>query len=414
MVARMRSKTRTILYFAATALISASIAVMLTVTLTNNAKKNTVVLSADEYNKLGELRVLNEIIDKITTESLTGEVDRGVLVEGAANGMLKALGDNYAQYYTAEEYEEYLSKINGEYSGIGILVGQPGADGAPVLDVYEGTPAEISGMKPGDIIVAVDGASVSGMQLEELTAVIDREIGDSVEIKVTRDGIEKMMSVANATINIKRVHSFLFNEYTGYIRIDMFTGNCVEEFDEAFRDLTERGMKSLVIDLRNNPGGALDDVVDIADTLLGECVIVNVKGTNGRNEHEYKSSGKALDIPLAVIVNENSASASEILASAVKDNGAGAIVGITTYGKGVVQTTMRLDTNGAWLKLTTDAYYTPNGNNINGVGVEPDIRVELPEEIRDMAITQIKQTEDKQLWAALDEVRERAAERQRS
>ncbi|MEG1547833.1 MAG: S41 family peptidase [Clostridia bacterium] len=410
----MRSKTRTILYFAATALISASIAVMLTVTLTNNAKKNTVVLSADEYNKLGELRVLNEIIDKITTESLTGEVDRGVLVEGAANGMLKALGDNYAQYYTAEEYEEYLSKINGEYSGIGILVGQPGADGAPVLDVYEGTPAEISGMKPGDIIVAVDGASVSGMQLEELTAVIDREIGDSVEIKVTRDGIEKMMSVANATINIKRVHSFLFNEYTGYIRIDMFTGNCVEEFDEAFRDLTERGMKSLVIDLRNNPGGALDDVVDIADTLLGECVIVNVKGTNGRNEHEYKSSGKALDIPLAVIVNENSASASEILASAVKDNGAGAIVGITTYGKGVVQTTMRLDTNGAWLKLTTDAYYTPNGNNINGVGVEPDIRVELPEEIRDMAITQIKQTEDKQLWAALDEVRERAAERQRS
>lgn len=405
----MKSLTRTILYFALAVLISASVAVALTITIMNSGDSDKVVLSADEYAEMNETRVFREIMDKIDSEALNGAVDHDVLIEYAANGMLEGIGDNYAAYYTAEEYEDYLSRINGEYNGIGVLVSQPDDVGAAVLDVYDDTPAMAAGIKTNDIITAVDGVSVAGMQLDELSAAINAEIDTAVELTLIRGEETLTVSVTSGAINIKRVEYALFNEYTGYIRIDMFTGNCVEEFNEAFKDLTERGMKSLVIDLRNNPGGSLSDVVDIADTLLGDCVIVTVQDRTGEDAKVYRSSGKALKVPLAIIVNGNSASASEILASAVQDNGAGVIVGMPTYGKGVVQTTMRLDSNGAWLKLTTDAYYTPNGTDLNGTGVTPDVEVDLPDDMQGTAITDLDQAEDAQLWAALNYVRDVAS-----
>ena len=407
----MKSMTRTILYFAMAVVISAAAAVALTLTIINAGERDKVVLTAEEYAKTNDLRVLQEMMDKIDSEALDGGAERETLITAAANGMLEALNDPYAAYFTAEEYEKYLSRINGEYNGIGILVSQPDEVGATVLDVYEATPAEQAGIKTNDIITAVDGASVMGMQLDELGAAINREIGMPVELTLLRGAETLAISVTSGTINVKRVEYALFNEYTGYIRIDMFTGNCVAEFSEAFKDLTERGMRSLIIDLRNNPGGSLGDVVDIADTILGDCVIVSVQDRDGKDAKVYRSSGKALKVPLAVIVNENSASASEILASAVQDNKAGAVVGMTTYGKGVVQTTMRLDANGGWLKITTDAYYTPNGCDINGSGVTPDIEIDLPDDMKGVAITDLDQAEDAQLWEALNYVRDMAAGR---
>ncbi len=404
----MRSWQRTTLYFLAVILITAAVTAGVTVSIMNRNAPDTVVMSVDEYSKLREVLVFREIMDKIATEALHSDIDRKTLVETGARGMLSALNDTYAEYYTAEEYEAYLSRINGEYNGIGILVGQPDEIGAQVLDVYEDNPADIAGVLTGDIITAVDGKSMAGVQLDELVAAVDVAIGETVNLTILRGTQTLELPVTSAAINIKRVSYALFKEHTGYIRLDMFTGNCVDEFEEALRNLNERGMKSLVIDLRNNPGGSLDDVVEIADMLLGDCTIVSLKGNDSEDDRIFTSKGQPLKVPLAILVNENSASASEILAGAIQDNNAGMVVGMKTFGKGIVQTTMPLESNGSWLKMTTEEYFTPSGENIHGVGITPDIIVDLPADLKGTPIDQINQEKDAQLWEALDYVRAEA------
>ncbi len=404
----MRSWQRTALYFLLVILITAAVSVGVTVSIMNRNAPDTVVMSVEEYSKLREVLVFREIMDKINSEALHSDVDRDTLVEDGARGMLAALNDPYAEYYTAEEYEAYLSRINGEYNGIGILVGQPNETGAQILDVYEGNPADLAGVKTGDIITAVDGKSMAGVQLDELVAAVDVAVGETVNLTILRGTETLQIPVTSAAINIKRVSYALFNEHTGYIRLDMFTGNCVDEFEEALRNLNERGMKSLVIDLRNNPGGSLDDVVEIADMLLGDCTIVSLKGNDSGDDRVFTSKGQSLKVPLAILVNENSASASEILAGAIQDNNAGMIVGMKTFGKGIVQTTMPLQSNGGWLKMTTEEYYTPSGENIHGVGITPDIIADLPSDMKGLPIDQIDQEKDAQLWDALDYVRAEA------
>lgn len=406
----MKSWVRTMLYFVAAVLITALITATVTITIIRSDDGDVVMLSSEEYSSLNDLMLLDEIIKKIDENAFGESPSREDLVNAAARGMVAELGDRYASYYTAAEYEQYLSSINGEYSGIGILVGQPDENGANVLDVYDDTPASEAGVKAGDIIVAVEGKSVGGMTLEELSNEIARENDEPVKLTLLRASSTFDVTLTAATVNVRRVEHWLFNERTGYIRISMFTGNCVAEFDEALKDLTDRGMRSLVIDLRNNPGGSLADVVKIADAILGECVIVSVRGSNDDEGDVYNSNKKSISVPLAIIVNENSASASEILASAVQDNEAGMVVGMTTFGKGVVQTTMMLESNRGWLKLTTNAYYTPKGSNIHGVGVTPDIEVDLPEDMKGLALDEIEQSDDAQLWAALGYVREAANE----
>ncbi|HWR18911.1 MAG TPA: S41 family peptidase [Clostridia bacterium] len=404
----MRSWQRTTLYFLAVILITAAVTAGVTVSIMNRNAPDTVVMSVEEYSKLREVLVFREIMDKIASEALHSDIDRKTLVETGARGMLSALNDTYAEYYTAEEYEAYLSRINGEYNGIGILVGQPDEIGAQVLDVYEDNPADIAGVQTGDIITAVDGKSMAGVQLDELVAAVDVAIGETVNLTILRGTQTLELPVTSAAINIKRVSYALFKEHTGYIRLDMFTGNCVDEFEEALRNLNERGMKSLVIDLRNNPGGSLDDVVEIADMLLGDCTIVSLKGNDSEDDRIFTSKGQPLKVPLAILVNENSASASEILAGAIQDNNAGMVVGMKTFGKGIVQTTMPLESNGSWLKMTTEEYFTPSGVNIHGVGITPDIIVDLPADMKGTPIDQINQEKDAQLWEALDYVRAEA------
>ena len=406
----MKSWLRTILYFLAVILVTASVTAGITVSVLNKEREDVVVLSAEEYAGISDLLFLDEMINRLQSDSLKEPPSRDALLDAAAKGIVAALDDPYAAYYTAEEYEAYLSNINGQYNGIGILIGQPDAEGALVLDVYDETPAAQAGVQPGDRIVAVDGVSIGGMLLDELAAAIDREVGESVALTLKRGEETLELQIACAALNLSRVTSALFNQRTGYIRISMFTGNCATEFSEAIKDLTDRGKRSLVVDLRNNPGGSLSDVVSIADTLLGEGTIVSVRGRAESEGEVYKSNAKGVKVPIAVIVNENSASASEILAAAVQDFQAGAVVGMTTYGKGVVQTTKQIEGNRAWLKLTSDAYYTPNGANIDGVGVTPDIEIDLPEELKGLAIDQIEQDDDAQLWAALDYVRTLADE----
>ena len=405
----MKSQWRTALYFAAAIIITALVSSAVTMHIYNNKRGDEVMLPASEYAELTDVMALDEVMKSIDEYYYFEAPQREQLVKSAANGMVASLNDPYSAYFTDEEYQRYLSSINGAYDGIGVLIGQPAEDGAEILDVYEDTSASEAGLLAGDFIVAVDGTGVSGLTLEEISTLIARGNGEAVKLTIKRGEESFDVDVVSGTVNIKRVEHFLYNHHTGYIRISMFSGNCAEEFREAIKDLTERRMTCLVIDLRNNPGGLLKDVVSIADTLLGECTIVTVR-SNGGEEEVYTSNKKSVSVPVAIIVNENSASASEILAAAVQDNEAGIIVGMPTFGKGIVQTTRRLESNGAWLKLTTSAYYTPSGKSINGTGVTPDLEVDLPEEMKSTPIDKLDQEQDAQLWAALDYVRELAGE----
>lgn len=405
----MKSQWRTALYFAAAIIITALVSSAVTMHIYNNKRGDEVMLPASEYAELTDVMALDEVMKSIDEYYYFEAPQREQLVKSAANGMVASLNDPYSAYFTDEEYQRYLSSINGAYDGIGVLIGQPTDDGAEILDVYEDTSASEAGLLAGDFIVAVDGTGVSGLTLEEISTLIARGNGEAVKLTIKRGEESFDVDVVSGTVNIKRVEHFLYNHHTGYIRISMFSGNCAEEFREAIKDLTERRMTCLVIDLRNNPGGLLNDVVSIADTLLGECTIVTVR-SNGGEEEVYTSNKKGVSVPVAIIVNENSASASEILAAAVQDNEAGIIVGMPTFGKSIVQTTRRLESNGAWLKLTTSAYYTPSGKSINGTGVTPDMEVDLPEEMKSTPIDKLDQEQDAQLWAALDYVRELAGE----
>lgn len=405
----MKSQWRTALYFAAAIIITALVSSAVTMHIYNNKRGDEVMLPASEYAELTDVMALDEVMKSIDEYYYFEAPQREQLVKSAANGMVASLNDPYSAYFTDEEYQRYLSSINGAYDGIGVLIGQPTEDGAEILDVYEDTSASEAGLLAGDFIVAVDGTGVSGLTLEEISTLIARGNGEAVKLTIKRGEESFDVDVVSGTVNIKRVEHFLYNHHTGYIRISMFSGNCAEEFREAIKDLTERRMTCLVIDLRNNPGGLLKDVVSIADTLLGGCTIVTVR-SNGGEEEVYTSNKKGVSVPVAIIVNENSASASEILAAAVQDNEAGIIVGMPTFGKGIVQTTRRLESNGAWLKLTTSAYYTPSGKSINGTGVTPDLEVDLPEEMKSTPIDKLDQEQDAQLWAALDYVRELAGE----
>ncbi len=406
----MKSWIRTALYYAAAVIITAAVSVGLTVMIINQQRGDRVVLSLEEYRSLSELAPVGELADMIQQYHPEEELSRQQLLEGALTGMLAVTGDPYATYYSADAYESYLTQLGGKYHGIGALVGQPSAGeaGAAVLKVYANSPAQAGGLQPGDVITAIDGQGLQGLSLTEISQMMEGEIGTTVVLSVERGGQPLSFTLERQSGNTRRVEDGkLFKENTGYIRIDMFTGNCVEEFREALLDLTDRKMRSLVIDLRNNPGGELEKVVAMADLILGEGAIVTVESPNGSKE-DYRSDAKGISVPLAVLVNEQSASASEIFAGAIQDNGAGIIVGTATFGKGTVQSTQQLKTNQGWVKMTTASYTLPSGKNIDGTGIQPDIAIDLADELKDVSIDQIEQDDDAQLWAALDEVRAQA------
>lgn len=407
----MKPWIRTVLYFAAAVLITALLSVGATVTIMNTQTGDRVLLDSAKFQAYNSLSPLLELMETIKKQHYGDPVTDAQLLEGALDGALGSIKDPYARYYTEEEYVAYLEQLDGAYHGIGALVGQPDEKGAPVLKVYGKSPAQAAGLKAGDIITAVDGTELPGLTLEEIETLFNGDDGTQVAVTILRGTQVQTLQITRGAGVTQRVTYKLFLQRTGYINIDKFTGTAAEEFSEALRDLTDRGMRSLVIDLRNNPGGELEQVVDVADAILGEGVVVTVRHADGEEEI-YRSDAKGISVPLAILVNENSASASEILAAAVQDHGSGIVVGNKTYGKGVVQTTMQLKSNQGWIKLTTAAYYTPNGKSVDGVGVQPDIDIDLADDVRHLPIDQIDQDDDAQLWAALDEVRAQADERE--
>ena len=350
-----------------------------------------------EKDVADKLDQLNALIDKYYLYE--DEIDEDALIDGIYSGYAAALGDPYTVYYGEEETKALFESTSGEFSGIGATMSQAAGGGTiTVTDVYEDSPADKAGMKAGDILCQVDDKPVDGESLETVVSWVKGEKGTEVTLYVERDGEQLELTAVRDTIEMQTVEYEMKEDQIGYIAVSEFDEVTYDQFKEALDDLENQGMEGLVIDLRNNPGGNLDTVTDMLRLLLPEGTIVSIKDKDGNSEELTCDGENEFTKPLAVLVNQYSASASEIFSAAIQDYGTGRIVGVTTYGKGVVQQLITLG-DGTCLKLTIAEYFTPSGRSINGTGVEPDVEVQYVYDADNPEA-------DNQLDAAISTVRE--------
>ena len=292
-------------------------------------------------------------------------------------GLVEGLNDPYSVYYTKEEYEDMMVSTTGTYYGIGAGLSQNiETMVVTITKVYRGTPAEEAGLKNGDIILSVEGLDATSMEVSKLVQHIRGEEGTTVHMTIYRESTQETLQfeVERRHVELPSIEGEMLENGIGYIQITEFQSKTDEQFEEMLQDLNEQGMKGLIVDVRSNPGGLLSSVVNLCDYILPEGLIVYVEDSFGNNE-EYVSDKRSVQLPMVVLMDENSASASEIFAGALKDYQYATLVGKTTYGKGIVQNIIPLS-DGDAVKLTTAKYFTPNGNYIHGVGIEPDVEVE--------------------------------------
>lgn len=323
-----------------------------------------------------KIRLIEDLIDKNYLE----DVDEASMTDSMLKGLLQGIGDDYADYYSKDEYKEILSSTQGDYRGIGIIMQQSEeTNEVLVVGVYKDTPADKAGIKAGDMLIQVDDILCKETALERVAAAIKTGEADTVHLILERDSESYEVDVTKEDIQVPVVGSEMLEEQIGYIQITQFTGLTPQQFAEHYEDLKKQQMKALIIDLRNNPGGLVDSAVDTLCQILPEGLVVYMQTKDG-TKTEYSCDGEnPIDIPMVVLVNEYSASASEIFAGAVHDYGVGTLVGTTTYGKGIVQKTFPF-TDGSAVKMTIAYYYTPSGTCIHGEGIEPDVKVELPQD----------------------------------
>lgn len=353
-----------------------------------------------------------ELSDKIAAkvDVLLEEIDDSFLFEYDAesvenavySSLFEALDDKYSVYYTEEEYSALQEKMSGSFYGIGVIMQLNEEENcAEVVSLVEGGAAREVGIRPGDLLWEADGESLIDMSLTEIVALVRGQEGSTVHVKVYRPSEETYLEfdVERRRIENDTVYGEILEDSVGYIQITEFDSVTDEQFEKVLTELQEQGMTSLVIDLRSNPGGTVDSVVKIADTLLPKGLITYTETKKGRRTEYSSDSEQLYDGPLVVLIDENSASASEILAGAIQDYDRGTLVGTTSFGKGIVQVVKQL-TDGTAIKLTIARYYTPNGTCIHDIGIEPDVVVELPEEAMEDGLIEIE--EDVQLQRAIE------------
>ena len=365
------------------------------------------IVSSSEYAIIQRYSRLQEVMDVIERDYYI-PVDEDKLLLGAIDGMTASLGDPYTFYYTPQAMQETTEHQSGSYEGIGIhlLTGEDGQ--LIVIRAFTGSPAQKAGIRSGDILLEVDGESVNGENvsaMDRAVSAIKGELHTFVNLTLRRGEEIIRVDVERDAVTMDRVEYRMLDDGIGYIAIFEFMGNDVELFKAALKDLTAQGMQGLVLDIRSNPGGLLTDVVEIADLLLPEGLTVYTQDRSGKRE-SYYSDKEALGIPLVVLINGTSASASEILAGAVQDYGVGTLVGTNSFGKGIVQTIMTFRDDGAGMQLTTSSYYTPSGRSIHGTGIAPDVVVETDEWIY-ASIAFFTGKEDPQLEKALEILRKK-------
>lgn len=314
-------------------------------------------------------------IDSVLESFYFGDVDDETAKDNIYKAYLSSYGDKYTMYYTADEYKALKESTNGKFYGIGAVCQLSGEGGVLLVDVYDNGAGYQAGLRSGDRVVNVDGRDITDMELSSAVALIKGDKGTSVTLEVIRGTERLTFSAVRDAVEAKTVSYTLLDNNIGYLSISQFEEVTTKQFKAAVEDLQSQGMKGLVIDIRNNPGGLLDTVVGMLKYMLPDGLIVYTEDKQG-NRKEYKGQDNdEFNLPLAVLVNGNSASASEIFAGAIQDYGKGTIIGTQTYGKGIVQTVKPL-TDGSAIKFTIAKYFTPKGQDIHGKGVTPDMVVE--------------------------------------
>ena len=314
---------------------------------------------------------------KLIDEYYIGEVDEKKVMDETITGYVNGLDDESSEYMTAEEWEEYQINTLGNYVGIGIYMTQDVAGNVVVIEPIEGSPAEAAGLQANDYIVEVDGESVIGQDTAKVSSKIKGEEGTMVKLKVIRDNQYVTMDVERKAIKVYHVKNEMLENNIGYIKLSTFDEGCSDEFETAFKDLQGKGAQKLIIDLRDNTGGLVDEALKIADMIVPkDKKMLITKNSKGQTETTVAKQDVMIDMDIIVLVNGYSASASEILVGCLQDNKEAKIVGTTTYGKGVIQNVFSLS-DGSVLKLTTAEYFTPNETQINKKGINPDFAVQL-------------------------------------
>lgn len=353
----------------------------------------------EEYKFIKDFGKLIYIRD-LVNEYYVDDIDQDKFIEGALKGMVSNAGDRYTYYMTKKEYDDFMTQTSGSYAGLGIYLDEK--DGRIlVVAPIEDSPAEKAGIKSGDLILKVNDQEVLASEMDKAISMMKGKEGIKVKLTVYREGAGNLdFNMTTAKITFKTVKSEMLDSNIGYIRITTFDENTADAFNKALKNLQSQNMKGLVIDLRDNPGGLLDTSTQIADKLVGEGNIVYTIDHKNIKE-EWDSDSDKIDVPLVLLVNGGSASASEIVSGAVRDHKAGTLIGTKTFGKGLVQTVLGLK-DGTGVKITIAKYYTPSGECIQGIGITPDIVIDLPEKDKNRELTH---AEDIQLQKAIEVIK---------
>ncbi|SHH58063.1 S41 family peptidase [Clostridium grantii] len=369
---------------------------------------DSAVISKEEYNDLMQFSKLFTVKDNIE-RFYDGEINQDVLVDGAIKGMTSSLEDPYTVYMNNEDYKTFVEGVEGKYEGIGLQV-KAEDNIIVIVTVFEDSPASKAGVIAGDTIVNVAGTDVTGDELDKAVSLMRGEKGTEVEVTFNRKSTGPYtVKIKRDAIKIDTVTSEMIDDSIGLIRISVFENETSKEFEEHLKNLEAQGMKGLVLDLRGNPGGWLHECVNVVSNFVPkDDLIVSTIDKYEKKEIENSKGGLAIGMPLVVLIDGGSASASEIFAGAVRDYKIATLIGEKSFGKGIVQSV--LDKNiygfgdGTALKVTTSKYYTPNGENIHKIGIAPDIEVVYPDELRTQEYDRSK---DPQFQKAVDVMKDK-------
>ena len=378
--------------------LTASITFILTTVMMYNKTGKNQVKYLKETSGIG--RTFQSFYNFIN-KNYIGEIDEKKMLESAIKGYVDGLGDEYSEYITKDEMKSYLEDTTGKYVGIGVYItNNKETNQIVVLQTIEGSPAEVAGMQSGDIITKINGIEYTGEQLSEASAVLKGQEGTKAKLEILRKNETINLEIERKNIKVNHIKSDVIEGNVGYMKISTFDEGTAKEFKQNWEDLKSKNVSSLIIDLRNNGGGIVDEAIQIADMMTKkDQILLITTGKNQDEKTEKAKNDKEIEIPIVFLINENTASASEILAGAVKENNENVkVVGKSSYGKGVIQTIYTL-TDGSGIKLTTNEYYTPKHNKINKIGIKPDVEVELP---TDETIYTVKRENDTQLKKAIE------------
>lgn len=396
----MSQKTQRIYKSIMLIVLTAAITFIVTsVTMYGKIGKDTIKYIATDSSIGRTFQTFKNFIQK----NYFGEIDENQMLESAIKGYVAGLNDDYSEYITKEEMEEYMQDTTGKYVGIGVYItNNTQTNQIVVLMPIKGSPAEEAGIKSGDIITKVDGTAYTGEELNQASSALKKEAGTKAQVEILRGEEIISLEVERREVKVNHIEAEVLENNIGYMQISTFDEGCYAEFKQKWEELNNKNVKSLIIDLRNNGGGIVEESTNIADMMVEKGKTLLITAGKNKNENITKAkTDKIINIPIVILINENTASSSEILAAAVRENNDNVkLIGTKTFGKGVIQTIFTL-TDGSGLKLTTNEYYTPNRNSINKIGIKPDIEVEFTGE----NLYDVEQENDDQLQKAIEELK---------